>query len=98
MQTNDERAADERNGYAAPIRRALIEFPLLLGVPRTACILWVGLCFWIYLLLPLRWWVDILCTVTLWGLVHAAMAIGTRREPQWPEMPKSLFEPQRFGA
>lgn len=98
MQSKSDLAADDTNGYAAPIRRALIEFPLLLGVPRTAFIVWLGLSFWVYMLLPVRWWVGIVCTVLFWGLGYLAMVLATRREPQWPELPQTLFEPQRFGA
>jgi len=74
-------------GYEAPIKRALWERILSLGVPRVWATLWMVCCLYVSLLvmvgLGFTW---LLVPAVVWMLGHGILTGLTVFDPQWDEM------------
>jgi type IV secretory pathway TrbD component len=90
---------DEASGYTAPVRRALVEIPLILGVPRHWALVWIGACMMTFFIIPLGLLNALLLMGGIWVAGQAALALLTRRDPQWPELAALLLsEPDVYDA
>lgn len=68
---------DEPEGYRVPIHQAATLHPLMMGVPRSLCIvIWTGV---VALSLPLRTWYAI----PLGLFLHLIAVAAARRDPQF---------------
>jgi hypothetical protein len=79
-----------RDGFTAPLRRALFEARLVKGLPRNLAAVWWGL--WLIPSVAFGiWWVLILAVAG-----HALMARLGRKNPYWVGQLKAALKLPRF--
>lgn len=90
MQHNGSPTTDDPEGFRVPIHQSLTMHHLMLGIPRTLCIvIWT---FCVALSLPLHSWYAIpLCV-----FIHVVSARAAKKDPQFCDVARRALQYKRY--